>query len=173
MAKYEERFKLKVVRSYLSNHGGWKTVGQLHGLDQSTVRRWVASYGAHGLAGLKRKGASYDAAFKLLVLQRMWRDELSTRQAAALFDIRCAAHISKWERQYHVGGLVALTARRGRPKKMITEPPKPTEPLADEAQTLAQLRKENEYLRAENAYLKKLDALIQQKQADARKKRKS
>ena len=103
MAKYEERFKLKVVRSYLSNHGGWKTVGQLHGLDQSTVRRWVASYRAHGLAGLKRKGASYDAAFKLLVLQRMWRDELSTRQAAALFDIRCAAHISKWERSIMLG----------------------------------------------------------------------
>lgn len=172
MSKYDEQFKLKVVLDYLSERGGSRTVGFIHGVDASTVRKWVASYRIHGSMGLRRKGASYDVAFKLSVLERMRRDALSVRQTAALFDIRCAQHIVKWARQYDSGGLDALTARRGRPTTMTTKPPKPVDQPTEDERTLAQLRRENEYLRAENAYLKKLDALIQQKRV-AQKKRKS
>ena len=176
MSKYDEQFKIKAVLDYLSGLlGGFRTVADAHGIDFPTLRKWVAGYQTHGALGLRRKGASYTAAFKLSVLKRMQRETLSLRETAALFDIRCATHISKWKLQYDVGGLDALTSRRGRPKNMPTKPPslKPPRPeknpAADE-RTLAQLRQENEYLRAENAYLKKLDALIQQKRTAAQKK---
>jgi transposase len=178
MSKHDEQFKIKAVLEYLSGRlGGLRTVADAHGIDSSTLRMWVASYRMHGALGLRRKGASYTAAFKLSVLERMQRDTLSLRETAALFDIRCATHISRWQRQYDVGGLDALTDRRGRRENMPTKPPaKPPRPVnspGTEERTLAQLREENEYLRAENAYLKKLDALIQQKRTAAQKKHKS
>lgn len=52
-------------------------------------------------------------------------------------------------------------------------PPKPLSPQPEEARTLEELRKENEYLRTENAYLKKLDALVRVQKPTAPKKRKS
>ena len=170
-AKYDEQFKFKLVQRYLSGTG-FKTVANEHGVRHSMVDRWVAQYRVHGMSGLTRKGTSYDAAFKLQVLKRMWDECWSQARTAAIFDIRSPAHIGKWARQYDAEGVDALMRRR-RPRPMTTEPPKPVDPRIEDTQTLAQLRRENEYLRAENAYLKKLDALIQQKQADARKKRKS
>ena len=178
MAKYDGQFKLKVVLDYLSGRvGGYKTVARVHGLDGGTVQLWVDSYRLHGALGLRPKGASYDVAFKLSVLERMQRERLSLRETAAWFDIRSADHIAKWKRQYDAGGLDALKDRRGRPKKMPAKPPakppKPVDESTSEERTLAQLREENAYLRAENAYLKKLDALIQTKRAATLKKRKS
>lgn len=78
-----------------------------------------------------------------------------------------------WERQYHEGGLDALKPKlRRRQKKMpSSKPPKPLPPPAEDARSLEQLRKENEYLRAEVAYLKKLQALRQEKEPAAPKKR--
>ncbi|MFQ1063985.1 transposase, partial [Bordetella trematum] len=54
MAKYDQSFKLKVVRQYLSGLGGSKAIAARHGLDHATVRRWVTRYQAHGTSGLRR-----------------------------------------------------------------------------------------------------------------------
>lgn len=176
MAKYDERFKLKVVKSYLTGSIGLKALAAVHGVGHGSVKQWVNSYREHGLSGLRRKGASYDEAFKLKVLKRMWQEHWSQTQTAAAFDIRRAAHIGKWARQYHVGGIDALRPRpRGRPKTMSNKPPKPNTPAAelDDKQIIARQNQELIELRAEVAYLKKLDALIQERRAAAQKKRKS
>lgn len=124
MAKYDESYKLKVVQDYVPGQLGFRALAHTHGLDQATVRRWVKSYQQHGLAGLRKKFSHYSADFKLAVLQRMWRDDLSARETIALFDIRGGPGvISAWEQQYHAGGSQALAPQpRGRPKKM---PPPP------------------------------------------------
>ncbi|WP_423055977.1 helix-turn-helix domain-containing protein, partial [Achromobacter xylosoxidans] len=121
------------------------------------MRRWVTRYQAHGTSGLRRKSASYDAAFKLKVLKRMWREQWSEAQTAVAFDIRCASHIGKWARQYHAGGIDALRPlREGRPKTMSTKPAKPDVPLTelDDKQIIARQNQELIELRAEVAYLK-------------------
>jgi transposase len=174
MAKYDKRFKLKIVKQYLSGRGGLTALAREQGLDRPTLRGWVASYRQHGTAGLAKKYSHYDARFKLSVLRRMWRSELSYKQTATLFDIRSPGSIGIWERRYHAGGVDALASKpRGRPRNMADPlPPKPDAPPApDEGRTRKELLKELEYLRAENAYLKKLDALIQAKKAAAQKKR--
>lgn len=178
MAKYDEGFKLKVVKQYLAGKGGFRQVSQAYGLDMATVRRWVAHYQLHGKAGLarKREYSQYSAAFKMKVLKRMWRLELSFHQVAALYDLRSGSVVSRWERQYHAGGEEALVSRpRGRPPKMPTSPPSPAKPIspaADDTRSREELLEELKQLRAEVDYLKKVEALIQAQASAAPKKRK-
>lgn len=105
MAKYNEKFKTKVVREYLRGAEGFKTVAARHELDHAMVRRWVESYRAHGVAGLRRQSGSYSASFKHNVLQKIQREGLSDTQAAVLLGIRHAGHIVKWRAQYDAGGV--------------------------------------------------------------------
>lgn len=176
MAKYDERFKLKVVKQYLAGKGGFRQVSQVYGLDMATVRRWVAHYQLHGKAGLARKYSHYSVAFKMKVLKHMWRQELSYHQVAALFDLRSGSVVSRWEHQYHAGGEEALVSKpRGRPPKMPTSPPSPAKPtptVPDDTRSREELLEELKQLRAEVDYLKKVEALIQAHASAAPKKRK-
>lgn len=175
MARHDEEFKRTVVQAYLSGVGGYKSLAVKYGVAHSVVQQWVGYYRLHGDAGLRKKFSHYSARFKLSVLLRMWQQELSCSQAAALFELRGGAGVvSNWERRYHEGGLDALEPKpRGRPKKMKTpQTPKRAPVQPQDTRTLEDLRKENEYLRAEVAYLKKLDALVRAKKPVAPIKRK-
>lgn len=175
MAKYEEGLKREIVKRYLAGSAGYKALGKEFGIDPRAISRWVHRYHHHGDTGLQKKHGKYDARFKLSVLKRMWQDELSYTQVAALFDLRVStAVISSWERLYHGGGLAALESKpKGRRKTMTTpqSPTPPAESASEDTRTLKEVLKENEYLRAEVAYLKKLKALIQAKETAAQKKR--
>lgn len=169
MSKYSTLFKQRVVEFYGDGAHSYRDVCLRFGLDYSMVRRWVASYAAHGLAGLSKKFSHFDARFRLSVLERMWKDGLSHRQAAALFDIRSVGCLSDWERQYERGGIEALAPRRrGKPRSMPEPPITDTRadgPQNDEAKSREELLAELNYLRMENAYLKKLEALTQARHA--------
>nr|WP_244108925.1 IS3 family transposase [Burkholderia anthina] len=168
MVKYDEKFKREVVRRYASGRYGYKSVAREFGLHPGTVQRWVSSHEQHGEAGLRKKYSRYSATFKLKVLRRMWRDQLSYRQAAALFNLRGNDAVSRWERQYHEGGLGALAPKpKGRLRKMPTPTPpaKPIDTETEDTLTREALLAELKYLRAEVAYLKKWNALVQAKEA--------
>jgi transposase len=174
MSKHSEQFKLSVIKDYLAGAGGFGAVAQRHGIDGSTVRKWVGVYRQHGEAGIQKKFSHYDAQFKLSVLRHMQEKGLSHREVAAVFNIRNAPSIGVWERQYYAGGIDALSQRpRGRRKKMPDFPITPPSEATDQTRTREQLLEEINYLRMENAYLKKLEALVQaDKKAAQRKKRK-
>lgn len=168
MSKYSASFKQGVVAFYGDGERSYREVGLHFSLDHSTVRKWVASYAEHGLAGLTRKHSHYDAPFRLSVLERMWKDGLSHRQTAARFDIRSVGCLSVWERQYARGGIEALVPRRRETSRSMPEPPitgtGTDGPQGDEAKSREELVAELAYLRMENAYLKKLEALTQARQ---------
>lgn len=172
MTKYDVRFKVNLVKQYLSGSNGYRELVSAYGIEHSQLRRWVASYHLHGLSGLEKKHRFYNAEFKLKVLQHIAREGLSDRHAAALYDIRSTGSIGKWRREYDKGGLVALTPRRkGRPMKPPTPPSKSE--ASDETRMQKALLEELAYLRAENAYLKKLKALSEaERNAALVKKRK-
>ena len=175
MSKYDEQFKLSVVQSYETGRQGFKSVAQRYGLDHAMVRHWVASYRQHGVSGLRKKFSHYSAEFKMSVLRRMQQEELSARQAITLFDIRGGAGVvADWQRRYHEQGLAGLQPKpRGRSKTMsVPQPPKPANPMPDDARSREDLVEEVQYLRTEVAYLKKLRALLQAKEQAAQKKRK-
>jgi transposase len=154
MSRHSGSFKRSVVDSYLSGDESYASAASKRGVDAATVRKWVALYQAHGDGGLSSKYGRYDAAFKLSVLERMWKEGLSYRQTAALFDIRNAGCLTDWEKRYHAGGIEALGPRpRGRP---MSKPRAPAAPVAasDEAKSREELLAELKQLRMENAYLK-------------------
>lgn len=175
MSKYSAQFKRSVVKDYLSGRGGSsEDVARRHGIDNGTVRKWVAAWRVHGNEAFRKKYSHYDARFKLKVLRFMLSKSLSCRETAAVFDIRNPASIGVWKRQYDSGGMQALQPRsRARTVKQPKSPLPPDVSRPDEARTKEELLEELNYLRMENAYLKKLDALIRSESpAVQRKKRK-
>ena len=170
MQKYETEFKLKVVESFLAGEGGAKLLARRWSVPEEKVRSWVSHYRFHGLDGLRPKRGTYTADFKLLVLSHQDRELLSSRQVAAIYDIRNPNQVVVWRRALEDGGAAALESKRpARPmkaEKLDPEPPGTEGPSSHHA-----LREEVEELRAEVAYLKKLQALVLERQA-AQKERK-
>ncbi|TFZ33936.1 transposase, partial [Pseudomonas syringae] len=139
MKKYTEQAKLSVVADYCSGSAGHREVAHRHGVNSSSLRKWIAAYQALGAAGLKSKRKkNYSPEFKLAVLQRMREEGLSYRQVGALFDIRKSDIIGEWVRRYDEGGLEALSRQPGSgcPQKMtIPTPSIQLESSYDEART--------------------------------------
>ncbi|MGQ4878242.1 IS3 family transposase [Billgrantia sp. LNSP4103-1] len=156
--RYDERFKLLVAQQALHEDTSLSEVARQHGLAYSLVRKWRDNYRQHGAMGLRKKFTHRSAAFKLEVLERMWRDGLSRQQTETLFDIRERGAIGRWEHQYHSGGLTALEPKRKGRRPMTKKPPSPPPP-PDEERSHEELLEELAYLRAENAYPKKARCL--------------
>jgi transposase len=175
MTKYDENFKIKVVAQYLSRRAGIDALAKEHGLSPSQLRHWVAVFQYHGLDGLSKQYYQHSAQFKISVLERMWREELSRNQIAALYNLSGSSIVGVWERQYHDGVLDASASPPQRVPKQMALPsvPKPaTESDNDETRSREELIEELKYLRAEVAYLKKLDALIRARKPATQSKRK-
>ncbi|QPI63553.1 IS3 family transposase [Vreelandella venusta] len=157
-SRYNEDFKLRVVQQCLHDNTSLREVARQHGLDHSLVRTWRERYRQHGVAGLRKQYKHYSAAFKRKVLETMWRDGLSQRQAQAFFNIREMGAIGRWARQYHSSGLTALEPKpKGR--RPMTKKPSSTPIPPDGERSQEDLLEELAYLRAENAYFKKARCL--------------
>ena len=52
---------------------------------EEKVRTWVSHYRLHGIDGLRPKRSTYSAQFKLQVLSHQDREQLSSRQVAAMY----------------------------------------------------------------------------------------
>lgn len=171
MIKYTEQFKLRVVKHYLKGPMGYGRLGANYGVAAPHIRNWVAAYRLHGKDGLRRKVTRYNAQFKLSVLQHMWDNGLSNRQAAAHFNVRNPTSVGIWDNLYREGGLAALARSRTQALNMKSPTARP-EPKPDAERSREDLLKELEHLRMENEVLKKLQALAQARKAPASKKRK-
>ena len=171
MANYETAFKLKVVKSFLAGDGGAKLLARRWAVPEEKIRTWVNHFRLHGIDGLRPKRSAYSMQFKLEVLSHQDRDQLSSRQVAAIYDIRNPNQVVVWRRNLDTLGVVALERRkRGRPimKPIRCCPVPPSTVITD---STISLREENDRLRAEVAYLKKLHALIRARRSVAPTKR--
>lgn len=171
MKKYGTEFKLEVVQSFLAGEGGAKLLARRWSLPEEKIRTWVSRYRLHGIDGLRPKRSAYSAQFKLQVLAHQGREQLSSRQVAAIYDIRNPNQVVVWRRNLDQGGVEALGSQKQgcpsvKPKRHCPAPANTA--TNDSAQAL---REENERLRAEVAYLKKLQALIRSKRSAAPTKR--
>lgn len=167
MAKYSAELKLQVTLEATQSKTSLISLARKYAVDLAALRYWLQRYQYHGDQAFVKKHSRYSAEFKQQVLTHMEHHRLSLRETVAYFDIRGGAGVvSRWRRQYDLGGFTALEPKsKERPLPMSTSPHKtPSSSTLTPSQELEQLRKENEYLRTENAYLKKLDALFQQKE---------
>jgi transposase len=165
LSKYSEQQKLQAVESYRSGELGLRATAVLQNVDVASLRKWVSAYEAIGIAGIQRKRRqTYDLKFKIEVLQKLKSEELSYRQAGALFNIRRFDSIATWERAYDRDGIAGLMPNQStrRERKAPEGAPKPAPDSASaEIPSRQELLEELEALRTENAYLKKLKALVQ------------
>ena len=109
MRKYETKFKRKVVESFLAGEGGAKLLARRWSVPEEKIRTWVSHYRLHGVAGLQPKRSAYTADFKLQVLTHQDRERLSSRQVAAIYDIRNPNQVVVWRRAFDGGGACCLT----------------------------------------------------------------
>ncbi len=117
------------------------------------------------------KRSAYSAQFKLQVLAHQDREQLSSRQVAAIYDIRNPNQVVVWRRNLDQGRPQARESGneeqpKMKPKRRSAAPSSTVVADAEKA-----LREENDRLRAEVAYLKKLQALIRSKMSAAPTKR--
>ena len=108
MKKYQTEFKLEVVKSFLAGEGGAKLLSRQWSVPEEKIRTWVSHYRLHGLDGLLPKRSAYSEQFKLQVLSHQDREQLSSRQVAAVYDIRNPNQVVVWRRNLQEGGLPAL-----------------------------------------------------------------
>ncbi|MHC8303772.1 IS3 family transposase [Pseudomonas sp. PB3P13] len=157
MSQYTSQFKLSAITAFLERGRGFRFIAAQFQMDPTLLRRWVEAYRLHGDASLKVRSRVYSPEFKLGVLQRMWRDKLSLRRVAALFNLGNSSQVGRWQQRYYSGGFEALSAGKGLNTAMTLPPdkiPDPTSPSDDDlshAELLIKLRK----LQVENAWLKK------------------
>lgn len=171
MIKYTEQLKLKVVRHYLQGQEGFTRVSARFKVAAPHIRHWVALYRQHGMNGLRRREVRYDATFKMSVLQYMWDNGLSNRQAAAHFNIRNITSIGQWVQRFQDGGLAAL-ARPRQQASVMKAPSRKPPPKPDDECSRDELVEKLRWLRMENDVLKKLKALAQEQKTVATTKRK-
>lgn len=171
MKKYKTEFKLEVVQSFLAGEGGGKLLARRWSVPEEKVRTWVSHYRLHGIDGLRPKRSTYSAQFKLQVLSHQDREQLSSRQVAAIYDIRNPNQVVVWRRNLDQDRLQAIANEKEERPKMKLEGRCAALSNKVAADAVQSLREENERLRAEVAYLKKLQALIRSKRSAAPKKR--
>ncbi|MFC6478494.1 IS3 family transposase, partial [Pseudomonas asuensis] len=161
MAKYSLQFKLMVIRDYLESADGFSRVSHRHNVERGLVRTWVAAFQLHGEAALTPSRSHYTTAFKLAVLKRLYKEGLSYRQAAAIFNIANKSSVMHWQQQYERDGLTALTRkRRGADVKERNASVIETLNGSNDAQrTQQELTDEIVRLQLENAYLKRAKSL--------------
>ena len=177
MSKYTAQFKLSAITAFLERGRGFRHIAARFQMDPTLLRRWVEAYRLHGEASLSSSGGRYSALFKFSVLQRMWRDSLSFRRAAALFNLGDSTQVGRWQQQYYSGGIEALASGKKGLNTAMPKPPaklrKSAAPLTKEELAHKALLDELQYLRMENAYLKKLGELgeaVMRREKEAKKK---
>ena len=167
-AKYSHEEKLIVIKGVIEQQMTYRASAAQIGACKSDAQKWVGLYKAHGPEGLIPDNKWYDGQTRLLVIEYMYKNNLSTRETATKFGILSPSTIIRWKSVYDKEGREALL-KEDRGRKKVTKMPKrtPRQPKCpttclDKAAEKA-LITENKRLKMENANLKKLNALVQKR----------
>lgn len=163
MSKFIFEEKLEAVLRVLNEGMSKGESARILGVSKAKLCEWINIYQEQGPQALMNGGASYDGQFKIMVVEYMHANHMSSYSAAAKFGIKSRGNVSKWERIYYEEGPEGLLKMkpRGRPPKTMSKNEKIQNELPE--QTKEDLIAEVQRLRMENEYLKKLRALVQER----------
>ncbi len=99
------------MNSFLAGEGGAKLLARRWSVPEEKIRTWVSHYRLHGIDGLHPKRSTYSLEFKLYVLSHQDREQLSSRQVAAVYDIRNPNQVVVWRRNLDQCDVEALNRR--------------------------------------------------------------
>jgi len=167
--KFSLAFKKECLDLIISGNHSINGISKQKGVSRRMLNKWLDLYNQKGLKGLLPKVTKeYPALFKLEVIKKIGRGEISIDQAYIDFDIGSRSTIINWQKRYDRLGFVGLQDKtKGKPRLMKNKVTKTTtnKSLTREEELLL----ENKSLKAELDYLKKLHALIQTKTSKEKK----
>ena len=115
MSKYSKEVKEKAI--YLSEKGwGHFRIAKELEVPESTVRNWLYKFKlSHNLTHKISKRV-FSADFKRKVLETRWKDKLSFKETAELFNLDNPSLIAAWQKRYLDEGILGLHLKpKGRP----------------------------------------------------------
>ena len=164
MTKYSTEFKIKVVKSYLNNEGGYETLAKKYDINgASIIERWVNSYKTQGYEGLKisRKNNNYSFEFKKNIVKLYLTGEMSYQSLANQFNINNPSMITRWVIDFRNQGIDGLKPKkRGRPSSMSKDKKTPKKHVKkeyskEEIDEIAELKDKLYWAQMEIDFLKK------------------
>jgi transposase len=167
--KHEASFKLKVIKEHLRGDS-LTGISKRWEISRSLLTRWIDHYNSSGSIGLLSKSSRppYSVEFKQRVVDSYKNENLSLRDCCLRYKIPAESTVLLWVKKYDEMGMNGLIVHSKRTIRMNKDKGKPKEqrPLT----RLEELEKENLRLRAEIELLKKLEALVQEKEAQKKKR---
>lgn len=164
MTKYSTELKIKVVKAYLNNEGGYTLLAEKYGIStESIVRTWINAFKSQGYEGLKvsRKNNNYTFEFKKNIVKLYLTGEMSYQELANQFKINNPSLIARWVIDFRNQGLDGLKPKkRGRPSSMTKDNKLPKkqpkkEYSEEEIDEIKRLKEELYWAQMEIDFLKK------------------
>ena len=97
--------KIEIVRLYFEGKEGKCSLARRYGIDESTVRDYIAKYEAQGIEGFIDHGKNrvYSEELKNQAIHAYMERKGSTREVAAQFGLRSSHQLRKWIKVYNSG----------------------------------------------------------------------
>ena len=154
MSKYSKEVKEKAI--YLSEKG-WSRFRIAKELEvpESTVRNWLYKFKlSHNLTHKISKRV-FSAEFKRKVLETRWKDKLSFKETAKLFNLDNPSLIVAWQKRYLDEGILGLHSKpKGRPSMKQKEliPPTKDQSIKSDKERIKELEAEIARLKYEMSF---------------------
>lgn len=114
--------KIDAVHEYLKGNVSQETIARRLGVDQTTVRRWIANYDSMGMEAFKRNGNKrYTKEFKEQAVADYLSGKGSLLEICKKYKIKSTCQLSSWIKKYNgheelkasgTGGTVIMTKGR-------------------------------------------------------------
>ena len=149
MSKYTKEVKEKVISLFEKGLSPFRIATDLS-IPESTVRNWIYKFNLSHNLDHKISKQVFSAGFKRKVLETRWKDKLSFKETAELFNLDNPSLIAAWQKRYLDEGIFGLQPKpKGRP------PMKTKKEIKIEVDSSQKSDKERiKELEAENARLK-------------------
>lgn len=115
MSKYLKEVKEKAIALFEKELGPFRVAKEL-GIPKSTVKGWLYKFNiSHNLTHKIGKQV-FSANFKRKVFETRWKNKLSFKETAKLFNLDNPSLISAWQKKYLDEGIFGLQPKpKGRP----------------------------------------------------------
>lgn len=154
MSKHSKEVKEKAI--YLFEKG-WNpfSIGKELGIPGSTVNGWLLKFKINHNINRKMVKQVFSADFKRKVLETRWKDKLSFKETAELFNLDNPSLIAAWQKRYLDEGILGLAPKhKGRssmkPKEVI--PPTKEQSIKSDKERIKELEAEIARLKYEMSF---------------------
>lgn len=118
---YSPEEKYQVISEVMNGHNSLNSIAKKHSLSWATIKDWIRKYNDDGIEGLKKSTTwkRYTSDLKRNAVLAVINEELSLRQATAVFQLSSTTILRKWISSYTNGEMLKSTSKGSVPKTMI------------------------------------------------------